>query len=352
MARRTPEQAKEMLESLSPEEREQVAAKQKQMQQGMADMSHLVAKLKPSADAPDAPVAQHDVMLALASAPIMKGLGEDESQLLGGTIAGDKAKEALSQLEDKLEAIGAFPKDCLNDLDECTWRNAVLLYWHLHKGSQEAFAATLPGELDHYRGGVNQFATKLVIMAQMLFPQQRWVQVTLAIAKFSALLANAMWSHDDEGERKRMADVLAEDGLPYPKLSLAAKAAPRESAGDEVTAGQHVAVSVELGREHAAEIAEGSTPPCNNPQGIYEAYWVYLEGVKEGAPNSLIQAKPLVVTGDVRAPSVSLELLFQAPPVAGRYHLRVHVTSTSVIGIFLTTDVAFTVIDDDVPDLE
>ena len=41
-----------------------------------------------------------------------------------------------------------------------------------------------------------------------------------------------------------------------------------------------------------------------------------------------------------------------APPVPGEYKLRVHVTSTSVIGIHCTMDAGFTVVEDDVPDLE
>lgn len=45
------------------------------------------------------------------------------------------------------------------------------------------------------------------------------------------------------------------------------------------------------------------------------------------------------------------EVPFVAPP-AGTYTLRVHVISTSVIGVWLQTDVSFTVAEDDVPDLQ
>ena len=45
------------------------------------------------------------------------------------------------------------------------------------------------------------------------------------------------------------------------------------------------------------------------------------------------------------------EVPFVAPP-AGSYTLRVHVLSTSVVGVELTTDVTFTVEEDDVPALQ
>ena len=108
------------------------------------------------------------------------------------------ALAAASQVEDKLEEIGAFSKDALNDLPECEWRNAVLIFWHMYHQKEADFAATLPGEVDHWRSGANQLATKLLIMGQMLMPQQRWVQPTLAIASLSALVANSLWSHEDE----------------------------------------------------------------------------------------------------------------------------------------------------------
>ena len=48
----------------------------------------------------------------------------------------------------------------------------------------------------------------------------------------------------------------------------------------------------------------------------------------------------------------SFQAVFQAPPAPGTYNLRVHVTSTSVIGIYETCELSFTVVEDDVPDLE
>ena len=56
-----------MIESLSPEEREAVEAQQEKMRKGMADLGHMVTKLAPSKEDPDAVVPQHKVIVALAS---------------------------------------------------------------------------------------------------------------------------------------------------------------------------------------------------------------------------------------------------------------------------------------------
>lgn len=354
----TPEQAQAMLDSLSPEEREQVEAQQRKMQKGMMDLSHLATELKPSEAEPDAEVSMHKVILALSSTPAMAVLGTDENELLGKTKTSEEARALLSKVEDKLEELGAFPVDALNDLPLVQWRNVVLLYWHMYKQADEAWVESenesLSGEVDHWRGGANQIATKLLIHCQMLLPQQRWVQPTLAVARTSALFANALWSHTDEAALAKMAKILEDDGLPPPKLSVTATVKPRDATEgtQEITAGLHVQCQVELTREHAAAAGEGTRPPCNNPQNMYEAYWLYVEGLKpEGTPNSLITAKPLAVT-DLEAKVVTGEVVFQAPPVAGTYTLRAHIMSTSVIGVEMYTDVSFTVVDDDVPDLE
>ena len=112
-------------------------------------------------------------------------------------------------------------------------------------------------------------------------------------------------------------------------------------------AGQQVLTVVSLKRLHASSAGEGTAEPPvpNNPQGIFEAYWLYIEGLKpEGTPNSLICAQPMVVK-DLAADVIKAEAGFQAPPTPGTYTLRVHILSTSVIG-------GFTVVEDDVPTLE
>ena len=58
----------------------------------------------------------------------------------------------------------------------------------------------------------------------------------------------------------------------------------------------------------------------------------------EVTPNSLVAAQPLVVK-DLEQAEVKAEVVFVAPPVPGKYTLRIHVLSTSVIGIELEADV-------------
>ena len=60
------------------------------------------------------------------------------------------------------------------------------------------------------------------------------------------------------------------------------------------------------------------------PQGILEAYWCYVEGIKPEAetPNSLIGAQPMVVKSLDEA-FVALEVGFRAPPTAGKYPIKV-----------------------------
>lgn len=212
----------------------------------------------------------------------------------------------------------------------------------------------LPSGVEPVRAFINQLATKLLIKAQMLMPQQRWVQPTLAVAGASALISNALWSHTDEKALASMRTILQEDQLPYPKLKLEATAGPKATngEGEECAAGQHVLTKVKLTREHAKKPGEGPDPQPNNPQGIFEAYWLYIEGLKpEGTPNSLICAQPMVVK-DLEQGVVTAEAPFTAPPAPGKYTLRVHLLSTSVIGIDETCEVSFTVVEDDVPALE
>ena len=59
--------------------------------------------------------------------------------------------------------------------------------------------------------------------------------------------------------------------------------------------------------------------------------------------------KGVVLVKDLAADVIKAEAGFQAPPTPGTYTLRVHILSTSVIGVDLTCEVSFTVVEDDVP---
>ena len=197
------------------------------------------------------------------------------------------------------------------------------------------------------------FATKLLMRARVSLPQARWVQQTLSVARASALIANSLWSHTDEAALTLMSKILDADGLPPPKLSLTACAYPKGGTPTdsvcEVLPKGHVTLDIKLTREHAGPGKEGVSPP--NPQGIWEAYWLYVEGQKpEGTPNSLIVAQPIVVK-DLEDAHAKQNVVFGAPPDVGDYKLTVYVVSTSVIGIDIRQDVEFKVVEDDVPDL-
>jgi len=338
-----------MLEQMSPEERQQV----EQVQKGMADLQHLAVALKPDSADPDAPVSNLTIVKVLSGAPMLCERMQQGWDKFGETV--DDA--VLDRLEKALVEMGALEEGALS---ECAARkNVLLLYWHMNRTANEELAATFPPELDAMRSGMNQLATQLLVKAQMLMPQQRWVQQTLAVARVSALVANGLASHTDPAALAAMAKILEdpETGgpLPMPKLSVSARARPRnateESEESEVTAGQQVLVTITVTREHAASPGDAA-PQATNPQGIYEAYWVYLEGLKpEGTTNSLITAQPMPVK-ELSQRTISTEIPFQSPPAPGTYHLKVHVLSTSVIGVELSAPCEFTVVEDDVPDLE
>lgn len=131
----------------------------------------------------------------------------------------------------------------------------------------------MPVPVEELRSLMKARAAEWLVQAQMLIPQQRWVQPTLAIAHASALISTALWSHSDEAALDAMRCILRDEGLTYPKLLLAASAVPRGTSceGDTCVAGQQVVVEVKLTREHA-QSAVGETPQPDNPQGIYEAY--------------------------------------------------------------------------------
>lgn len=131
----------------------------------------------------------------------------------------------------------------------------------------------MPAPVQELRANLNKRATSLLIKAQMLLSQQRWVQPMLAVTSASALISNALWSHTDEAALHAMRSILREDGLEYPKLRLTASAGPKATSGegDECVTGQQVLLEAKITREHAKSSA-GDAPQPNNPQGIYEAY--------------------------------------------------------------------------------
>merc|ERR1719424_143930 len=190
----TKEEAEDMLRNMPAEKR----AHYERMQKGMVDLAHLASKLQPSNN-PDAPVSTMAVVQALAGCPVMRQVGEEADD------------EQVGLVESELIDLCAFDTKQLSTLEIVTRRNVILLYWHMHSQKLETLEGGLTEELQHLRARANQLGTKLLIQAQMLMPQQRWVQQTLAVARVSALMATALWSHSDKEASKLMTTILVSD---------------------------------------------------------------------------------------------------------------------------------------------
>jgi len=366
-AKATPEQKKAIqaaaMAQMTPEQKAQAEAAQR----GMQDMSAFCERIKPDPADPDKPLSTCDMITALASCPSFALIGE---QCNAATI--DAIEAAL--LENAQEADAAGLRD--NTESPTMRRNVLLLFWALYRlkcGDTVEVDAMSEQQLQRAK----QLATKVLMQAQMLVPQQRWVQATLGVARMSALIVNEVWSHDDEACHVRMKEVLEADGLEYPRLTLrtrtvsgaesaAAAATPAEEPDvlpDEGEVepepctslpGQHVVVEVEVTRVHAGSGSASSAVSSGpmNPHGILEAYWLYVEGVKPDAtPNSLLGAQPLVVQ-DLALQVIKGKVSFIAPPTPGEYQLAVHVVSTSVVGVDMTGKCSFWVREDDAPPLQ
>jgi len=373
-AKATPEQKKAIqaaaMAQMTPEQKSQAEAAQR----GMADMSAFCERIKPDPADPDKPLSTCDMVTALASCPSFALIGEQCNSVTVDAIE----RVLLEQCE---EADAAGLRD--NTESPSMRRNVLLLFWALYR-LKVADAVEVDAMSEQQLQRAKQLATKVLMQAQMLVPQQRWVQATLGVARMSSLLVNEVWSHDDDACKTRMKEVLEADGLEYPRLTLrtrtvsgaaaaaaAAAAAPPAAAKEEPDVlpdngeeewgepcsslpGQAVVVEVEVTRLHAGSgsaSAALATGPMN-PHGILEAYWLYVEGVKpDGTPNSLLGAQPLVVQ-DLALQVIKGKVSFIAPPTPGEFHLAVHVVSTSVVGVDMKGGCSFCVQEDDAPPLQ
>lgn len=341
------EQREQLLSRMTPEQRQQAI----QMHSAMMDMQHLMGCFAADPQKPDEPYSTFAVLHSLASCPTMRVLGDPP------------AAAVLDAIEAALADDGAFDaseRQRLGGLPPPVRRTLLLLYWQLYSMKlKEVIKTPLDEAAEQQWDKAQKVATGVLMKAQMMIPNCRRPQPCLALARVSALLVNSQWDHDDSACKAMMAAVLQSDGLPPPQLRLMAACAEKETGNREVLAGKLVEVRVELHRDHAETStgggADGATPAIAtsqmNPHGILEAYWLYIEGVKpEGTPNSLIAAQPVVVK-DLREAVVRATQAFMAPPDAGTYNLRIHLTSTSVTGVNLAHDCTFTVVEDDVPAL-
>lgn len=384
MAKASPEERKAMQqqqkammkawEKASQEERAQIIAQQ----QTARDVGVFCQGIKPDIADPNKELSTVDVLSAMATCPSFDALHEN----IKGLEAAEKKKvivafialeRALLEQATEEDARGLREsKDCGAEKR----RALLLLLWLLYR-AKASDTLEMDDRFLGYVEGSKRLATKVLMQAQMMLPQQRWIKATLGTSRLSALLVNELWSHEDDECIKRMRDLLAQSDSAYPSLGLRARTILGASAakqeleceelgrdegwadGDDAPAvalpGQAVAVQVELTRHHAAAATDAAAEPAvtaENPHGILEAFWLYVEGLKpEGTPNVLIAAQPMVVK-DLSTPVLRATLKFDAPPTPEEYKLIVHVASTTVVGCDLQVPISFTVQEDDVPSLE
>ena len=173
-------------------------------QRGMQDMQAFCERIKPDPADPDKKLSTFDMITALASCPSFALIGE---QCNATTI--DAIEAAL--LENAAEADAAALRD--NTESPTMRRNVLLLFWALYRlKCGEGVEVDSMSEQQLQRA--KQLATKVLMQAQMLVPQQRWVQATLGVARMSALIVNEVWSHEDEACHERMKEVPLS---PHPK---------------------------------------------------------------------------------------------------------------------------------------
>lgn len=339
---------RKQVERASPEERQQMAEQQVIMLNCGAFAQHLT----PNSEAPDAPVGTVHVLAAMAECPAFSSLTE---AIKGAPADKQKAtvmtfinmEKALLQHAEAADATALRELKCKPEKK----RPLLLLLWNLYRHKAGCDAVELDENTNQYFFATKRLATTLLMHAQPLVAQQRWVQQILAVSRVSALLVNELWSHTDEACLEKMRAILApegpEKGMPFPELSIKARTS-------DVTAGLKMAVLVELVREHAGKgvVTDDVADREANPQGILEGYWLYLERVsEEGKPNVLIAAQPLSCK-DLATRALKAKLEFEAPKETGEYHLLVHISSTSIVGCDTHAPLSFKVEDDDVPALE
>ena len=354
---------------------------EEQMKAAMDDMGHIGKALQAKPEDPNATISIETVLLACATSPCMT------------RIIPNDVPSKIDELEEAMKA-EKIDMEWVKETSGQARRHAIALLWQLNRqrASLKEKDASLDGATAQHCSVAVQLATKLLVQSQMMFPQQRWVEATLAVARTSSLVANQLWSHTELEALVQMAVILKKEGLRRPKLRLEAVCEPKE-----VLPGAKVSVKVSpsccrrpalarearlgsVGRSESAAVLarprplpippppppppqvmllrhhagfDGDEPPTPaNPSGMHEAYWLYVAGVKADAAvaHSLLAAQPLAVR-DLNEAAVEASIGFTAPSDAGVYKLRVHVISTSVIGVDLDFTAEFEVAADDVPPL-
>jgi len=229
-------------------------------------------------------------------------------------------------------------------------RNILLMYWVMYSANFGE-AVKLDPKTTVQAKIVQSIGTKLLMQSQAVMQNQRWVQAMLAICSVSALFSNELWSHEDTACIEKMKAELDKTGTPMPVLRLEAVGKGVDSRNETVLPGKQFQLDITLHRDHAlAEDAEIPEPVA--PGGIYEAFLLLMESVMDnGKENVLLAAAPAIVK-DLTQKTMHFPVPFAAPANPGKYTLRIHLTTTSIVGIYASKDFQFEVVEDDVPSLE
>ena len=252
MARATPQERKmmekqqkdmqKMWENSSPEERAQIAAQQ----QIARDAGAFCQAMRPDPDKPDQEYSTIDVLTAITCCTSFEALHENIKSL----EADDKKKVVMAfigleqwLLENAVEADASGLK-ASKSAGADKKRALLLMLWLLYR-VKAGDAVELDARMLGYVEGTKRLATKVLMQAQMILPQQRWVKAVVATSKLSALMVNELWSHEDTDCIDKMTESLKQSELLYPVLKLRARTILEEKAEKEELAIQ------ELGKSEA-----------------------------------------------------------------------------------------------------
>jgi len=224
LAKATPEerkqiqlQQKQMMkawEKASPEEKQAMA----QQQQTMKDVGAYCQGVKPDGANPNKELSTVDCMCAMATCPSFEALhetiknldAEEKKKTVMGFITLERAlmehasEEDAAGLRDSKDVSGAEKRRAL-----------LLLMWVLYR-AKAGDSVPLDERFMGFVEGSKRLATKVLMQAQMLLPQQRWIKATIATSRLAALLVNELWSHDDDECKSKMSEMLQKQGESYP----------------------------------------------------------------------------------------------------------------------------------------
>ena len=150
--------------------------------------------MRPDPDKPDQEYSTIDVLTAITCCTSFEALHENIKSL----EADDKKKVVMAfigleqwLLENAVEADASGLK-ASKSAGADKKRALLLMLWLLYR-VKAGDAVELDARMLGYVEGTKRLATKVLMQAQMILPQQRWVKAVVATSKLSALMVNELW---------------------------------------------------------------------------------------------------------------------------------------------------------------